>query len=106
MWPVSPGWPCLELADDGDTAGCISFFPPSTSSIFQSQILPSAGLRMVPLLHWLAPSASSARMTSTPLMGLFLKSSLHSAQMGFRLAGDQQLDDPSCRVPLAACVLV
>src|SRR5690606_32265460 len=64
----------------------LSLLPPSISSIFDLYTLPSSGLRMVPPAY-ASPLGFIPRMISMPVIGLPLRSSLHSSQVGFGLLG-------------------
>src|SRR5688500_10108044 len=57
---------------------------------------------MVPPLYSVGPSAFMPRMISMPVMGLFLRSSLHLSQTGLGLLGLSSSTIRPVSVPLAA----
>src|SRR5690606_37529912 len=79
----------------------LSLLPPSISSIFDLYTLPSSGLRMVPPAYP-SPLRFIPRMISMPVIGLPLRSSLHSSQVGFGLLGLSSSTMRPLRMPLAS----
>src|SRR5690606_3291991 len=78
-----------------------SLAPPSTSSIFDLYTFPSSGLRMVPPDQE-SPSVFMPRMTSMPVIGLPLRSSLHLSQLGSGRLGSSSSMVRPLYVPPAA----